>query len=181
MHRLTAIGVCFLYLAVSAAGVLAAEPVKIGILDFQMVLQQSKAGMAAQERINEAGKKMEAELQDRKDDIEEKRKNFERETLVMGKEAREEKEREIRILINDFKTLQQKYAAEFKAREQTLIRKIQEEAFVLAEKIGKEQGFSLILEKRESAAIYHDPRYNITEELIRRYDQTTAGAERKAE
>ncbi len=177
MHRLTAIGVCFLYLGVFAAVAAAAEPIKIGILDFQMVLQQSKAGMAAQEKINQAGKEMEAELQKRKEAIEEKQRNFERETLVMGKEMREEKEREIRILINDFKTLQQKYAAEFKGREQALIRQIQEETFALAEKIGKEQGFSLILEKRESAALYHDPRYNITEELIRRYDQTPAGAE----
>jgi outer membrane protein len=168
-------------MALFAAGALAAEPIKIGILDFQMVLQKSRAGMAAQEKINEAGKKMEAELESRKDAIDEKRKDLEREALVMGKEAREEKEREIRILINDFKVLQQKYVGEFKAQEQTLIRKIQEEAFALAEKIGQEQGFSIILEKRESAVIYHDLRFNITQELILRYDQTTAGAGSKTE
>ena len=181
MRRLTAIGICLFFLAVFSTGALAAEPIKIGILDFQMVLQKSKAGMTAQGKINEAGKKMETELQSRKNAIDEKRKALEREALVMGKEAREEKEREIRILINDFKSLQQKYIGEFKAQEQALIRKIQEEAFALAEKIGQEQAFSMILEKRESAVIYHDPSYNITQELIRRYDQTTAGAESKTE
>ena len=181
MHRLTAIGVCLLCLTVFAAAAAAADSIKIGILDFQKVLQESKAGIAAQEKINEAGKEMEAELESRKEAIEESRKNLERESLVMSKEAREEKEREIRILINDFKALQQKYVSEYKAQEQSFIRKIQEEVFALAGKIGKEQGFSMILEKRESAVLYHDAGMNITEELIRRYDQMAAEAENKTE
>jgi outer membrane protein len=169
---------CLASLFVGAA---AAEPLKVGILDFQKVLESSKAGQAAREKINEAGKDMEAELKTRKEEIEENRKKLEREALVMNKEAKEERERQIRIQINDFKALQQKYYNEFKTQEQTQIRQIQKEVFELAEKMGKEEGFSLILEKRESAALYFDASLEITEQLIRRYDEISSEAAEKTE
>ncbi len=182
MHKPTAIGVCLVVcLAVFSVGAASAGTVKIGILDFQKVLETSKAGKAAQEKIKNAAEQMQEELKKRKDEIEESRKNLERESLVMNKQAREDKEREIRIKINDFKTLQQKYYKEYKTQEQKLIHQIQKEVFDLAGKLGKEQGYTLILEKRDSAAIYHDASIDITEELIRRYDKEQGESAAKSE
>ena len=45
---------------------------------------------------------MELELKQKGGEIEELRKQLERESMVMSKEKREEKEREIRIKLNDF-------------------------------------------------------------------------------
>ncbi|MGD8367232.1 MAG: OmpH family outer membrane protein [Desulfobacterales bacterium] len=181
MRRLTAVGVCLLFLAFLSGGALAAEPLKIGILDFQKVLEVSKAGQAAKEKINEAGKKMEDELKQRKEKIEEERKNLERESLVMNQQARDERERQLRIQVNDFKVLQQKYFSDFKTQEQALIRNIQKEVFELAGKIGKEKGFSLILEKRESAALYFDAGLDITDQLIQRLDMMPLEKTEKSE
>jgi outer membrane protein len=181
MHRLTAAGVCLICLAFLFGGAAAAEPLKVGVIDFQKVLETSKAGQAAKQEINKAGKEMESELQKRKSEIDENRKNLERESLVMNQQAREEREREIRIQINDFKVLQQKYFAEFKTKEQKLIQEIQDEVFQIVEKMGKEQAYSLILEKRESAAIYFDSRLDITDELIRRFDEAHADSAPKTE
>lgn len=181
MRKATAFGVFIAFLLAGVSGAAGAEPIKFGIVDFQKVLETSQAGKAAQEKIQEAGKNMEAELQKLKEEIEQSRKDLQREALVMSKEVREQKERDIRIRINDFKTLQQKYASEFKAREQALIQNIQDEFFELVEKIGEEQGYTLILEKRESAAVYFDEAYDLTEELIRRYDRQYAQTSGKSE
>ena len=84
----------------------AADVAKIGVIDFQKILQNSSAGKYAQAEINKKGKQMESDLAKKGAAIEEKKKQIERESLVMSKEMREEKQREIRIQINDLKVMQ---------------------------------------------------------------------------
>ena len=91
-----------------------ADVAKIGIVDFQRILDTSSAGKAARAEINKRGKQMEAELKKRGAEIEERRKKFEQESLVMKRDVREQKERELRISINDLKVLQKKYMDDFK-------------------------------------------------------------------
>ena len=54
----------------------AADVAKIGIVDFQKVLQNSSAGKYAQAEINKKGKAMEAELEKKGADIEERKKQL---------------------------------------------------------------------------------------------------------
>ena len=84
----------------------AADVAKIGVINFQRILGASSAGKYAQAEINKRGKKMESDLKKKEAEIEVIKKRLEREALVMSKEMREEKEREIRININDFKIMQ---------------------------------------------------------------------------
>jgi outer membrane protein len=161
-------GACFLFFS---TGLVGAEEIKIGVIDFQKVVQTSAAGKAAQEEVNEKGKQMEADLLKRKNEIEESQKNLERETMVMAPEAREEREREIRIRVNDFKTLQQKYFNDLKTHEGKLIRAIRDEIIRLGQEIGKKKGYTLLLEKQEAGTIYYKEDLEITDELIQMYDE----------
>lgn len=145
-----------------------ADPAKIGVVDFQRVLKESTAGKAAQEEITQKGKEMEASLQGKKDEIEDLKSRLERESLVMNRDQREEKEREIRIKINDAKSLQKKYMEDFKQYEARLITKIQQEFFELVEEIGKQDGYTLILER--VGVLYGADAVDITDEMIRRYN-----------
>ncbi|NJL60143.1 MAG: OmpH family outer membrane protein [Desulfobacteraceae bacterium] len=120
---------------------------KIGMVDFQKVLATSNAGKAAKEQITKEGKKMEDDLKGRVDEIEELRKKFEKESPVMSKEARDEKQRDIRIKAGDIQSLQKKYADEFKTFEGKLIKQIQKDVFDIVEDIGKKDGYTMIIEK----------------------------------
>ena len=143
---------------------------KIGIVDFQRILETSSAGKMAMAEINKRGKKMEADLKKKGGEIEAIKKKLEREALVMSKEMREEKEREIRININDFKTLQKKYMAEFKEYEKRLISRIQAQVFVIISEIGKKEGYLLIIEKREAGVMYYPNTIDMTDQLIQKYN-----------
>ena len=151
------------FIAFSAS---AAEVTRIGVVDFQRILETSEAGKAAQEEIKVEGTKMQERLKEKGGEIEELKKRLEREALVMDKGMREEKEREYRIKINDFKSLEQKFQNEFKALNQKLVGRLQKEVFRLVENIGKAQGYVLILEKRESGVVYAQPAIDITDQLI---------------
>ncbi|MDD2390328.1 MAG: OmpH family outer membrane protein [Desulfobacterales bacterium] len=160
---------CFLF-SVCVLSVHAADVAKIGIVDFQKILENSDAGKVAQAEITKQGKKMEAELKKKGDEIEELKSKFERESLVMSKEKRDEKEREIRININDIKSMQVKFRSDFKVQENRLVIEIQNQVFDLVEKIGKEDGYMLIIEKREAGVMYHPNSIDITDRVIKRFN-----------
>jgi len=170
MRHVTLVWILLTCLTIVPAKGFGADVAKIGIIDFQRVLETSDAGKTAQARINERGKKMETDLKTKGAEIEELRRKLEREALVMSKEMREEKERQIRININDLKAMQAKYINEFKAKETQLIQGIQEEVFKLVENIGDKEGFLLILEKREAGVVYGPNTIDLTDRIIQLYN-----------
>ncbi|MBW2369544.1 MAG: OmpH family outer membrane protein [Deltaproteobacteria bacterium] len=152
------------------SGALAADVAKIGLVDFQKILATSDAGKAAQEKISQKGKEMENDLKNKGSDIEEVKKRFEREAMVMSKEARAEKERELKIKILDFKDLEKKYKSEFNAFNMKLVEKFRGDVLTVTEIIGKKEGFLLILEKREGGVLYAPSTIDITDKIILQYN-----------
>ena len=147
-----------------------ADVATIGVVSFQDILEKSDAGKMATEEINKSGKEMEDSLKKKGEEIDAIKNKLERESLVMSKEMREEKEREIRISINDFKTLKNKYMADFKQHEARLVRDIQKEILEIVEEMGKKEGFLIIFEKREAGVLYSPDTIDITDRLIQRYN-----------
>ena len=147
-----------------------ADVAKIGVVDFQKILEKSDAGKKATDEINKRGKEMETDLKKRGDEIDAKKKKMEREALVMSKEMRDEKEREIRININDFKSLKTKYMNDFKQHEATLVRDIQKQVLEVVTEMGKKEGFLIIFEKREAGVLYAPDSIDITDRLIQQFN-----------
>jgi outer membrane protein len=141
---------------------------KIGVIDFSKVLAFSNAGKAAKEQITKESKKMEDEIKIKKDEIEELKKKLEKEAPVMSKEARDEKERDIRIKIVDYDSLGKKYMSDMKGFEGKLIREIQKDVLDIVEEIGKKDGYQLIVEK--SAVMYAPESVDITDKVTQAYN-----------
>lgn len=150
--------------------VYAADVAKIGIIDFQKVLTESEAGKSVQEQIQKKGREMETKLIELGKEIEGLTEQMSREAMVMSKEKREEKQREVEIKKYDFQSMQKKYQMEFRELEAAEVEKLKNAIFDLAEKIGKKEGYLLIIEK--SAAIYYPSTIDITDLLIEKYNQT---------
>jgi outer membrane protein len=147
-----------------------ADVAKIGVVDFQTILEKSDAGKMAMAEINKHGKELEESLKKKGKEIEETKNKLEREALVMSKEMREEKEREIRINTNDLKILQNKYTVDLRQLEAKLVKDIQNEVLEIIKKIGKKEGFLVIFEKREAGVMYSPDTIDITDRLIQDYN-----------
>jgi outer membrane protein len=90
----------------SAVPVLSADIAKIGVLNFQQILNESSAGKMTRKEINDKGAEFQEKLKTEKEQIDEMKKAFEREALVLSPEKQAEKQREFRIRVNDFKKMQ---------------------------------------------------------------------------
>ena len=146
----------------------AADVAKIGVVDLKRVFDNSTAGKSAQADFTMQGKKMQAELEKRKVEIEEIQRNVERQAAVMSKEAREEKNRDLQIKLYDLKNLEKKYRSELRKSERKKLIKIQKEVLSIAREIGKKEGYLIIFDK--SAAIYVPKTLDLTDKVIQEYN-----------
>lgn len=146
----------------------AADVAKIGVVDIQKILLTSAAGKIAKAEISKKAREMEGMLNEKKSEIQKLQETLERESLVMSKEKRDEKEREIRIKVNDIKVLKNKFEKDLKILENRVVQKIQKEFETLARELGQEQGYLLIVTNQ--TVIYAPTSINITDELIQKYD-----------
>jgi outer membrane protein len=96
--------------------------------------------------------------------------------MVMSKEMREEKEREQRIKVNDFKTLQKKYRAELQTLQGQLMQQLQSDVTALTQEIGKKEGYLLIMDKR--GVIYAPNSVDLSDKLIQQLNQKSAKAKK---
>jgi len=149
-----------------------ADVAKIGILNMQRILSASDPGKAAQAEIKEQGDKMLQDLKVKGAEIDALGKQFERESMVMSKEKREEKEREYRIRINDFKTLEKRYKTQSQDLQKRLVNKMVKDVYALVKEIGKNEGYLLII--RSDSVMYAPNSIDITDELIKQMNDTYA-------
>jgi len=159
------------FVGMASASGFAADTSKIGLVDFQEILKESSAGKFARQKINKRGQELEENLKEMQNKIEGLREKLEKESLVMSKEKREQKQREIRIKINDFKQKNEQYKKDFQKMRQEVINNMKKEVFDLAQKIGKNKEYLLIMEKNTAGVLYYSDSIDITDEVITKYNE----------
>ncbi len=170
--RIAAAAALCILLAAGAAA--AQEPVKLGFVDMQKALNESKAGKKA---LGELQKLMEARksgLQQQKETLERKKDELDKQGLLLNEETRKSRESEVRTLERDYSRTLSDLKEEFGRRESEFTDGIRKDLLKVIEKIGKEEGYTLVLEKQYSAILYAPATIDLTEALIKRYDAESA-------
>ncbi|NOY69343.1 MAG: OmpH family outer membrane protein [Deltaproteobacteria bacterium] len=157
----------------TAVPAFAGNTVKIGVIDFQKALKVSAAGQAFQKKIEKEGRKMEANLKEKNNEIDEIANQLDRGASVMDEDKRLEKQRDIEIKKYDYQTLSKKYQSKLRQMQSNSLAKIQKDMVAIVEKIGKEGGYTLILDK--NAVVYNPGGVDITDELVKKYDKVFDG------
>ncbi len=142
----------------------AADGAKIGVVNLQKVLETSVSGKAAQNELKTERDKLEADLKQKGNEIQEMEKRMQREAAVMSKEAREDKEREHRIKVSDIKALQKKYQGDLQDLERKLMSELQKQISTLVDDIGKKEGYTVIISN--IGVLFNMSSIDLTDRLI---------------
>lgn len=151
-----------------------ADPVKIGVIDFEKIMKESSAGKMNQQRLNTRGTELKDKLEREKQQLDQIGESFEKEALVLSDEKKREREREFRNQIEDFKIMQQDYANELKNMEIRMINDMQKAVYDIANDLGKKEKYTLIIEKKNAGVIYIPEQVDITDTVIKKYNAVTA-------
>jgi outer membrane protein len=168
----------------------AQRALKAGVVDLQAVLDGSVRGKAAKDRLKVTGTQLQEEIKAKREFKEEREKELQKlrseiqsQGLVLSEQARVDKEenfrkqvRELKRFIDDTNRFIEDATQEFREREARETRLLLLEVRKVVQEMGKQDGYSLILEGNESAAVvlYFHNTIDMTPKVIHRYDQSSA-------
>lgn len=148
-----------------------AQEVKIGFVDLQKALNLSVSGQQAKEKIKGKVQGYDAEVKARQDELKKLKDDLEKQAMLLSEEARNSKEREYQQKVKDYQRFTKDIQEELQQADADFTRKILEELFKVVQEIGKQEGYTVILEKTESAMLYGDASIDLTDKLIKAFDK----------
>lgn len=148
--------------------------IKIGYVDLRLALNESDAGKKAKADIESLVRIKQAAIDEKGKAIDKLKGDLEKQASVLSEEARKSKEEEIERNIREYQRLVQDSQAELKKKESELTASMLKELREIIDKIGKEENYILILENVEGLILYAKKDIDLTEKVIKIYNETKA-------
>ena len=160
------------------AGAQAPPPVRIAYVDVQRVLARSAAGVTAREQLEREKAAMQKQVDGQRVDAEKLREELEKKGQLLSADARREKQENLERKVRDVRRLVDDLQKELQKKEQEILARVLNDISGVVQKIGKEKGFTLIVERRGASVLYGAPEADVTEEVVRLFDDETKKAKK---
>ncbi len=147
------------------------ESTKIGLIDLQRCLHESKEGQKAIQRLKKRKGDLQRQLDTKQKELLELRKELEKQAMMLTMDAQEDKRRDIERKTREFEYFYKDLNEVMKKARGKEKKRILDELGKIIEKIGPEGNYTLILEKKAGGVLYWTDSIDITKEVIRAYDQ----------
>ncbi|MBL4635264.1 MAG: OmpH family outer membrane protein [Kofleriaceae bacterium] len=157
------LGICFVvggFVRAEAQG--GANP-KIGFMDLQRTLSETKVGKGAKRRLEATKKKKQNELNRKQKSLQSAASELEKQRMMLKPAVLQKRERALQEkyvkLQETYMTLQQSLVAQ----EAELVKEIFGKAAPVIKKVAKQKGFTVILDK--TAILWADSKFDITKSV----------------
>jgi outer membrane protein len=162
---------------VAAQAPAATAAARVGFVDVQRVLARSAAGVSAREQLEREKAVMQKEMDARRQELEKMRDEIDKKGALMTADSRREKQDQFERKRRDAARMADDFQKELEKKEQTLLAKVLQDLSGVIERVAKEKGVNLVVERR--GLLYASADADITEDVIRAYDQDAAGKPKK--
>ncbi len=157
--------------AAPAAATTPAPSARIAYIDVQRVLARSSAGVAAREQLEREKSVMQKEMDGKRQELEKLRDELEKKGPLMTADARREKQETFERKRRDAARMMDDFQKELEKKEQTLLQRVLQDLSGVIEKVGKDKGYYMIVEKRGASVLYASPDADLTDDIINAYNQ----------
>ena len=156
----------------------AASP-RVGYIDLARVLARSAAGVAAREALEREKAAMQKEMDVKRVELDKLREELEKKGPLMTADARREREDAMERKRRDATRLADDFQRELGRKEQQLAQKVMQDISGVIERVGKQKGYYLVLERGRAGVLFSAPEADLTDDIIKAYDQESAGKGKK--
>jgi outer membrane protein len=143
--------------------------IKMGSVDIQKALNTCEAGKAAAAKLNksleDARKKYEAQGQA----LQKEQESLERQSSMLDEQVFKDKVRDFQSKAREWERFRKDVETDIRQQHNEIVDRISKELIEITEQLGKEGGYTLVVER--SLVPYIDPSLDITDQLIKRYNQ----------
>ncbi len=151
---------------------------RIGYVDIQRVLARSAAGVAAREQLEREKAAMQKQVDGQRAELEKLRDDLEKKGQLLSPEARRERQDALEKKVRETRRLVDDLQATLQKKEEQLLGKVLSEVSGLVQKVARDKGYLLVLERQRSSVLYAAAEADLTDEIIRAYDEESRKAKR---
>ena len=158
-------------LAVSMFSPLArAAELKLGYVDLQRALVEIGEGRLAREKLKGDLDKRKAEFEAEQNKIRDDKAILDKQGAMMSEEVRNQKFTELQKRFYELTQKAEKLQVEMAQAEQKELRKIFDKIDPIIAAIAQREGLTMVFEKSDSGLVYAPPSLDLTNELVRTYN-----------
>lgn len=148
-----------------------AEDMKIGYVDLQKALNEAEAGKKAKETFKGEVDRMENSLEKKKQELEKLKDELEKKGLLLKEEERDSLERDYRQKLRDFERQYKDSQQELQIKDRELTGRILEDLRQVVQEMGEQGSYTVILEGNNTVVLYGSKAIDLTETVIKTYNQ----------
>jgi len=146
-----------------------AQAAKIAVVDFQRAVIETNEGKAATARIETMYQNRIAEMTRVENEIKKDYEDYQSRAMILSPEAQQDAQMQIRAKEQRYLEMQAQYQQELQQAQGQALMDLSEKIKTVAESLGKEKGFDLVVEA--SVVLYAgDNVPDLTTELVNRYN-----------
>jgi outer membrane protein len=174
MKKIVLLGVAGLFLLFMAASpVLAVETsMKIGLVDLFKAVNESEQGKKAKAELESMIKGKQDNLEEKGKAIEKLKTELDKQGGVLSAEAKKAKEEEMERLTREYQRTVSDSQNDVRKKEGELTGRIVKDLRDVVTAIAQEDKYTLILEKAEGLILFSDNSLEITDQVIKRFDES---------
>jgi outer membrane protein len=160
-----------------SAGAAGAPPTKVGFIDLQRTLSETKVGKTAKAKLESQKTDKQKLVNEKKEALKKEADELDKQRVVLKPDAVAKREKELQDQYVQLQQLFVQLQQDLAKQEAQLTRDIFGKASAIIESIAKRDGYTIIVEKNEGAVLWADRSFDITDEVDKRLD---AGEGREA-
>lgn len=149
----------------------AAADVKLGYVDLQRALREVGEGQVATAKLKADLDKRKAEFEAEQKKLREDSLVLDRQASAMSEEVRVEKMKALQGRLMAMSEKGQKLQVEFVERERVELKKLFDKMDEIIAAIAQREGLTMVFEKTDSGLLYSPASFDLTNELVRTYNE----------
>lgn len=143
---------------------------RVAIIDVSRILARSSAGVAAREQLEREKAAMQKQLDTQQAEVVKLKDELDKKGQLLSPEARREKQEALERKVRDMRRLMDDLQASLQKKEEALLAKVLQDLGGLVQKVGKEKNYAVILERKSSGVLYASPETDVTDDVLKAYD-----------
>jgi outer membrane protein len=151
-------------------GSLWAADLKIAYVDIQRAVNESNAGKDAKKVITKDVEKFQRLIADKQKELQTMKESFEKQALMLTQDARANKEKEYQNKLREFQRWGEDSQNEINQKRMEMERNISIGLLKVIQKVGADEGYTLILDKNENIVLFASKAIDVTDRVIKAYD-----------
>jgi len=165
---------CASFLTGSSSAAIA-EDVKIATVDLQKALLSVEAGKKARSSLEKESQQKMAELKGEQTAIQKLSEEFKKQSLLLSDDARMKKQTELQQRYMKFQEKTVRTQQGMQVRERELTEPLLNKLKTIIGELAKKNNYTVVLEKSQSAVLFSQEKDDLTDEVIKLFNQKHKG------